>query len=194
MKLPPQMNHRILIVAALFLAFTVGPYDAAQAQEAKTVPAPEARKSPTAIAKTMLGDTYIKVVYSAPQRRGRQIFGDLVPFGEVWRTGANEATEITLTGDVKMGGKALKAGTYALFTIPNADKWTVIVNSVLGQWGSFEHDASRDVIRFDVPVTTTPEAYEAFTISFEEAGSGANLVMNWDKTRVSIPIKPAPRS
>jgi len=189
-----QTTRRRFTIVTLLLIVCVGPYSASRAQEVKTVPAPKARKSATSIAKTMLGDTYIKVVYSAPQRRGRKIFGELVPFGKVWRTGANEATEITLTGEVEMGGKTVKPGTYALFTIPNADKWTIVLNSVLGQWGAFDYDATKDVMRFDVPTTTAPEIYEAFTIAFEKAGTGTNLTINWDRTRLNIPIEPSSRS
>ncbi len=184
-----------LALAALALLLTTGLSQRALAQEEeeKVVPAPEARSSPTAIAQAMLGDTYVKITYSSPRKRGREIFGKLVPYDEVWRTGANEATEITVTGDVKIGGHTLPAGTYAIFTIPHADTWTIIFNSDLGQWGAFRYNPEHDVLRFDVPVMTTPEMYEAFTIALEkeEDAPKANLVMMWDHTKVSIPIEPA---
>ncbi|GIV59368.1 DUF2911 domain-containing protein [Rhodocaloribacter litoris] len=174
-------------LALLLAAFTA---TSLRAQEAEVIPPPEPRASPTMIARTMLGDTYLKVTYSSPRKRDREIFGGLVPYGEVWRTGANEATELTTTGDIEIAGHRLPAGTYALFTIPEENQWTVILNGVLGQWGAFRYNPDEDVLRFTVPVTRTPELYEAFTIEFEEAENGVNLVMTWDHTRVSIPIRP----
>ena len=110
--------------------------DVVVADSSDVVPAPEARQSPVAIAATTLDDgTHLKVVYSSPRKRDRRIFGALVPFGEVWRTGANEATEITATRDVLLAGHLVPAGTYAIFTVPQPDTWTIILNGVLGQWG-----------------------------------------------------------
>lgn len=152
------------------------------------------RPSPMSIAKTMLGDKYVKVVYSRPFKKGRKIFGTkaesaIVPYGEVWRTGANEATELTTTADLNLNGKTLKAGTYSVFTIPQQGKWTVIFNSVLGQWGAYSYAADKDVLRLEVPATAVDSEFEAFTIGFENTGDGTNLVMVWDKTKVSVPIK-----
>lgn len=147
---------------------------------------PEHRLSPVVIEHTTIGDTYIKVVYGKPFKRNRAIFGELVPYNEVWRTGANEATEITLTSDIEFGGEALKAGTYSLFTIPAEESWTVIVSKQLGQWGSYSYDDSKDVFRFEVPVKTKGDVTEGFTIKF--AGDGSALNMAWDRTAVSIPI------
>lgn len=152
---------------------------------------PERRKSPLAMARTTLGDAYVKVTYGQPYKRGRQIFGELVPYGEVWRTGANEATELTTTEDIQFGDQTLKAGTYALFTIPGKDKWTIIVNRTLGQWGAYSYSADDDIYRFTVPVDSTSESFEAFTMSFDETEEGAtstNLNLMWDKTKVSIPV------
>ncbi|MEQ9413416.1 MAG: DUF2911 domain-containing protein, partial [Cyclobacteriaceae bacterium] len=101
-------------------------YDASHAQEQRT--------SPLSITTSRYKDTYVKIVYSQPQKKGRAIFGKLVPYGKVWRTGANEATEITITGDILVDGKELKAGTYSIFTIPNENTWTVIFNTDLGLW------------------------------------------------------------
>jgi hypothetical protein len=135
-------------------------------------------------------DTYVKVTYSQPHKRGRVIFGDLVPYGEVWRTGANEATEITTTGNVLFGADTLKAGTYSIFTIPEKDKWTIIVNSQLGQWGSYNYVEKSDVIRMQIPVQPIKDViYEPFTIMFDQKNSIAELVMLWDKTKVAIPIQ-----
>lgn len=132
----------------------------------------------------------LKVEYCRPYKKERQIFGALVPFGEVWRTGANEATEITFNKDVNFGGKAIKAGRYALFTIPNKDKWTIILNSELGQWGAFNYNPEKDVLRTDVPVISTPGEVEMFTIDFKESDGALNMILAWDTTRVEVPIKP----
>jgi hypothetical protein len=154
-----------------------------------SVVVPQVRKSPMAIAKYKSENTYIKVVYSQPFKRGREIFGELEPYGQVWRTGANEATEITTTRDIRFGGKELKAGTYTIFTIPNKDKWTVIINRELGQWGAYKYEKEKDLFSFDVPVTTSPIIYEAFTIDFQEAQGGVDMTMLWDTIRVAVPIK-----
>ncbi len=141
-----------------------------------------------ATAVTQQGDTYIKVVYSRPHKRGREIFGsELAPYGKVWRLGANEATEITTTENIKIAGKTLKAGTYSMFAIPEKDEWTVIFNSVLGQWGAYDYDASQDVLRLEVPVRKAETTYEPFTIMFNEEGT--ELTMVWDQTKVVLPVK-----
>jgi len=152
------------------------------------VEAPKARVSPIAISKTMLGDTYIKVVYGQPQKKNRVVFGELVPFGQVWRTGANEATEIHITSPVMFSGKNVEAGLYALFTIPGKDTWTIILNKGLGQSGSFQYDEKLDVVRVEVPVSKSDKIYEAFTITFSKTDNGVGLVMNWDDVIVTIPI------
>lgn len=156
-------------------------------------PDPVRRKSPIAIAKTTHepSDTYVKIVYGQPYKRDRQIFGNLVPYNEVWRTGANEATELTTTQDIRFGGKRLEAGTYALFTIPRKDdNWTVILNGELGQWGAFEYDDAHDVMRVEASSMTKEKVTEAFTIEFSEIeNDSTNIVIQWDQTVVKIPIK-----
>lgn len=149
---------------------------------------PQVRPSPLALATYKDESTYIKVVYGQPMKKGRVIFGGLEKFGKVWRTGANEATEITLTRDVRMGGKVVKAGTYALFSIPNPDRWTIILNSELGQWGAYAYKPERDVLRFDVTPEKNAQVYEALTFKLEETDPGANLTLFWDDVRVPIPI------
>lgn len=147
------------------------------------------RPSPLAIAAIRYKDAYVKVTYSQPQKRGREIFGKLVPFDQVWRTGANEATEITVTKNVQVHGTLLKAGTYSLFTIPQKDKWTIIINSEVGLWGSYNYNMKLDVMRFDVPVVSAPSVYESFTMQFDHRNELADLLLLWDKTKVSIPFK-----
>lgn len=147
------------------------------------------RPSPLEMVTMKYEDTYIKITYCRPHKRGRNIFGDLLPYGEVWRTGANEATEITITGAIKLGGQQIRPGTYTLFTIPNKQEWTVILNSELGQWGAYNYNSKLDVVRFEAPVSTTEEVYEPFTIEFEQKAQSAELVMMWDRTKVTIPIE-----
>lgn len=150
--------------------------------------APKPRKSPMSVATLKSGKTYIKVVYSQPFKNEREVFGSLVPYGKVWRTGANEATEITITQKIKIGGKTLAPGTYSIFSIPQADKWTIILSKDLGLWGEYEYDSKCDQLRFDVAVTKVDQSWEAFTIKIDKEGSGAKMSMVWDKTSVEIPI------
>lgn len=131
----------------------------------------------------------VKVLYGRPLKKGREIFGTLVPFGEVWRTGANEATEIRFYKDVMFGDKQVKAGTYALFSIPGASEWTVILNSDLDVWGAYSYKQDKDVTRIKVPVSQGDESLEAFSIAFKSDKDGGVMVLGWDKTRVEVPIK-----
>lgn len=148
------------------------------------------RPSPTAIESAKYKDTYIKVTYCQPHKKGRLIFGELVPYGKVWRTGANEATEITVTKNVLVSGDTLKAGTYSIFTIPRADKWTIIFNSELGQWGAYNYLESSDVMRLEIQTKEIENVvWEPFTIAFEQVNEKVDLNMMWDQTMVSIPIE-----
>jgi hypothetical protein len=148
------------------------------------------RPRPTALVSAKYKDTYIKITYCQPQRKGREIFGILVPYGEVWRTGANEATEITLTRNVLINGNLLEAGTYSLFTIPDQEKWTIILNKDVGLWGSYNYNPKVDVMRFERPVQSTDgKVFDAFTIQFDQKNSTADILLIWDQTIVSIPIQ-----
>jgi hypothetical protein len=130
----------------------------------------------------------IKVDYSTPSKKGRVIFGQLVPYGEVWRTGANEATVIEFGQPVTVAGKALPAGKYSLWSIPTAANWTFIFNGETGQWGT-NYDAQRDVLRVSVPATRATAPAEQLDLRFEQARGGADLVVHWDDTRVALPIR-----
>ncbi len=156
-------------------------------------PDPDRRKSPIAIAQATHepSNTYIKIVYGQPYKNDRQIFGELVPYNEVWRTGANEATELTVTKEISFGSKLLDAGTYALFSIPKEDgNWTIILNSALGQWGAFDYDSTHDVFRVDIPSQSTDKITEAFTIRFSEIQEDStNIIMEWNQTEIKIPVK-----
>lgn len=117
------------------------------------------------------------------------MLGGTEKFGEVWRTGANETTEIKLYRDVTFGDKTLKAGTYSLYTIPNKDKWTIIFNSKLDTWGAYEYDASKDVARVEVPAGKSDNEVEAFTIVFDGKGGTGDMVLAWENTMVKVPMK-----
>jgi hypothetical protein len=148
------------------------------------------RPSPLAIATARYKDTYLKIVYSQPHKRGREIFGKTVPYNQVWRTGANETTEITITKDILINNQPLKAGTYSLLTIPSRGNWTIIVNSDVGMWGSYNYNIKQDVLRFDVSVETLTEVvYEPFTILIDQKTDKATISLLWDKTKVTFPIQ-----
>jgi hypothetical protein len=159
---------------------------------AQKVIKPKPKASPLCMA-TFLNEEvgiYLKVTYGQPNKNGRDIFGSLVPFGKIWRTGANEATEFTTTKDIKLDKKTLKAGTYTIFSVPDKDKWVVIFNSSLGQWGSYKYDEikNNNVLQIEIPVEKGEDEYEGFTIQFEQTKKGADLVFLWDKTRIAVPI------
>lgn len=130
----------------------------------------------------------VKVDYGQPSKRGRVIFGQLEPYGKVWRTGANEATEITFKKDVTFGGQRVKAGTYTLFTIPNENEWTVILNPELKQWGAFGYDKikARDLPHITVPAKKLDAPIEKLTLRFDDKNS---LIIEWDQTQVEVPIQ-----
>jgi hypothetical protein len=120
--------------------------------------------------------------------KGRKIYGDLVPFGEVWRTGANEATTFVPSADVMVGGKTVPAGSYTIFTVPNADKWTLIVNKKTGEWGIPYKYESDELARVDMKVSKLPSPVENFTISYEKSGNACVMHIDWATTRASVEI------
>lgn len=134
-----------------------------------------------------VADKAVRVTYSRPQLKGRSM-SELAPTGKVWRTGANEAPEITFYKDVTFGGTAVPAGTYSLFSIPGEGEWTVILNKNLNQWGSYSYDESADVARVSASSSTDGKSLEEFSITFKEVDGGAHMVMGWDKTRVAVPV------
>lgn len=188
---PTVASVAILLAALMILA--PSPANAQSAGANGVVPAPEARQSPLALATSTIDGAYIKVVYGSPRMRGRSIFGGLVPYGNVWRTGANEATEITFSRPVIFSGQRVDAGTYALFTIPDRDQWTVILNNGLGQWGAYEYDESLDVVRVAVTPEPAAQQHEAFTIRFDddEGRRATTLSIVWDGTRVPVRLESA---
>lgn len=147
------------------------------------------KPSPLAQTSIRFKDTYVKITYSQPEKAGREVFGKLVPYGKVWRTGANEATEITTTRNITLNGFLLKAGTYSIFTIPDANNWTIIINSELGLWGAYNHNPRLDILKFKVPATRSAEIFERFTIQLAQRNDLADLAFMWDNVRVVVPVK-----
>lgn len=138
-------------------------------------------------------DLNIRVLYNRPFKKGRVIFGGLVPYGKVWRTGANEATTFETSKDITIEGKVLKKGKYSLWTIPNENSWTIIFNTEFGQWGvsssgEANRDADLDALTVDVHAVQQDKEFEQFTISFEHVGGDVEMVLIWDKTVVAVPI------
>ena len=177
-----------LITCALVLAAPLfgSALQAQNAAPALTFPQP----SPAASVTQRVGLTDIEVKYSRPGAKGRVIFGGLVPFGEVWRTGANAATKITFSTEVSFGGQVVPAGTYALATIPEQREWTVILNKNTEMWGSYAYDAAQDVVRVKAPVMALTEPLESFTIGIDEVhADSAQLTLSWEKTTVHVPIE-----
>ena len=131
----------------------------------------------------------VKVVYARPQMKGRKIFGDLLKYGEVWRVGANESTELTVYQDVKIGDQNLRRGTYAVYAVVNQDSWEFILSSDLPAWGNANRDESKDVMKLQVPSSPTSETVEALSIVFEsEDDDQVNMVVAWENTRAVLPI------
>jgi hypothetical protein len=149
--------------------------------------------SPSCTLKQCVGVTDIEIDYSRPSMKGREIFSaaGLVPFGKVWRTGANNATKIIFSTPVKLNGMDIPAGTYALFTIPGEDEWTIIINKGAAQWGAFQYDEKADVARFKAtPVKLPDTSIETFTIEFNHLrDESAVLNLVWDKTVVPIKLE-----
>jgi hypothetical protein len=146
--------------------------------------------SPACSIKQRVGLTDIEVAYSRPGTKGRVIFGGIVPYGKVWRTGANQATRVTFSTAVKLGGHDVPAGAYSLFTIPGEDEWTVILNKKVDQWGAYQYDSKDDLLRFQVKPVNLEEHIETFTIEFNEVhDDSAILNLVWDQTVVPVPIE-----
>ncbi|WP_163400002.1 DUF2911 domain-containing protein [Flavobacterium fluviatile] len=129
----------------------------------------------------------VRIIYSRPQLKGREL-STLIPEGKVWRTGANEAAEITFYKDVKLGDKKIKAGAYTLFLLPEKNACTVILSKDLNVWGSYTYKEANDVARLSIPVTEGTESLEAFSMVFTKADKGVVLNIGWDKVRVAIPF------
>lgn len=179
----PTLFAAFLALGASFLS----PPAHALAPQGETIDFPAA--SPLGKFEQRVGLTDVSVEYSRPSVKDRTIFGDLVPFGQVWRTGANAATKVTFSTDVTFGGTPVPAGTYALFTIPGEKEWTVMLSKVVGQWGSYAYDQKDDAARVKIKPIALAEPVETFTIDVGHLrDASAHLTLTWDRTRVAVPI------
>lgn len=157
------------------------------AVEAQSIKTPAA--SPTQTLKQDLGIGTVELYYSRPAVKGRKIFGDLVPFGQVWRTGANQATTLTFSDEVVIGGKKIAAGKYGFLTIPDKSEWTLILTKQLDVTSPAAYKQESDVVRVKAKTATTAAPVESFTIQFANVKpTGADLQVMWDNTSVSLPI------
>ncbi len=147
------------------------------------------RPSPPANASLDLGGgKSVSIDYSSPRVKGRKIYGELVPYGKVWRAGANEATTFVTTADLNVGGTTVPAGNYTLFAIPDKDKWTLVLSKKTGEWGTAYPGPSEDLARIDMKVSALPSPMENYTMSFEKSGMGGTLNIDWENTRASVAI------
>jgi hypothetical protein len=185
----------LAVVSALAVAVSLaGQTPAAPATPAPAQPAAPRLQfpapSPAATLKQRVGVTDIEISYSRPGAKGRVMIGKVEPYGKVWRTGANNATTITFSTAVKLGGKDVPAGKYALFTIPNENEWTVIINKGAAQWGAFSYDESADLVRFNVTPVKLAAPLETFEIGINEIrDDSATINLSWEKIRVPIKLE-----
>ncbi len=179
------MKKLVLIPVALFAIATL-----ASAQ----MSADKKPLSPPANAECKFSDgKTVKMDYSSPRAKGRKIFGAasdkaLVPFGEIWRTGANASTTFVAESNVNVGGTAVPAGSYTIFTVPKADAWTLVISKKTGEWGTDYPGEKEDLARIPMSVSKTSGAVENFTIAFDQAGSKCTLRMEWENTRASVDV------
>jgi hypothetical protein len=182
MKASP-LSSLLIVAGSLLLAANLTAQPAPPAVEFPAA-------SPACTLKQKVGLTDIEVVYSRPGIKNREIFGGLVPYGQVWRTGANAATKITFSTPVKLNDHEVAAGTYALFTIPDQDAWTIIINKDASQWGAYKYDEKNDVVRFKVPAAQLSEQIETFMIEFDHVrDDSAVMYLLWDQVAVQIKIE-----
>ncbi len=173
------MRKQIVFLCSLLLTFTV----LAACQDKSKRPSPPAQAQCT-----FSDGKTITVDYSSPRMRGRKIYGGLVPYDKVDRTGANEATTFVTTSNLAVGGKSVPAGNYTIFTIPNPDKWTLIINKKTGEWGiPYKYEAD-ELARVDMKVSQAPSPLENFTIAFDQKGNSCTLSISWENTKASVDI------
>jgi hypothetical protein len=181
------MNLKTFLLALVVAGGLVSPFGSPAQSSPVNFPA----ASPSCTIKQRVGLTDIEVAYSRPGIKNRTIYGGIVPYGAVWRTGANSATKITFSTPVKLEGNDIPAGTYSLFTIPGENDWTIIINKDANQWGSFQYNSNNDIVRFDVtPLTMEDATIETFMIEFDRIrDDSAVLLLIWDKTVVPIRLQ-----
>jgi hypothetical protein len=185
-SLYPIHNPEVLmrsLVSSLLLLLLAATFAVAQADK-------NSRPSPPATATVSFADgKTVTIAYSRPSVKGRKIMGELVPYGKVWRTGANEATSFVTTADLSIGGTTVPAGKYTLYSLPGENSWKLIVNKETGQWGT-KYDEKQDLARIDMKVSKTSAPVEQFTISLDKTGANAaTLKLEWENTSASVEIK-----
>ncbi len=174
----------------LIIFFTTSSIFGLQTMEAQNFPEMDSSPMDLVMARPdKKSQPYARVIYSRPQKKGRDIFGDVVPYGKVWRTGANEATELDIYTDLKFGNTILKPGTYTLYTIPDQDNWTIIINSDTNVWGAFSYKKDKDVARITVPCEQAVAPIESLSMIFKTDSKGTILMIGWDDHYVEIPFK-----
>ena len=182
------MKKFALIAASLFAVATLASAQMDMGKDKAKRPSPPA----SAECKFSDGKT-IKIDYSSPRAKGRKIFGDasekaLVPYGEIWRTGANDATTFVTNTNLMVGGKSVPAGSYTIFTVPKADTWWLVISKKTGEWGTDYPGENEDLARVPMQVSKTSAPVENFTIAFDQGGSKCSLRMDWENTQASIEI------
>ncbi|MBC6607491.1 DUF2911 domain-containing protein [Hymenobacter sp. BT188] len=180
------MKPRVLLtIPFLSVACLLGSNPYAQAQQALQIPV----ASPAVRIRQDFSASFVELSYSRPSKKGREIFGKLEPYGQVWRTGANTNTKIRFGEEVKFGGQTVPAGTYALFSIPGPKEWTLILNRDTAQWGAYRYKPEMDVVRVKAIPTTLRDPAETMSLTLENLKpSAADLTLRWDKTQVSVPL------
>jgi hypothetical protein len=177
------MMKRLFKISMLTL-FVLTLATQAQAQEDKSK-----RPSPPAVAEGVIGDATIQINYSSPAVKGRKIWGEMEKYGKIWRAGANEATTIEISSDVKVEGQNLPAGRYAFFAIPNPDKWTLIFNSEPDQWGAYRYNQEKDALRVDVTPGATKELVERLKYEVQSTNDNSGVVsLLWENIKVSFTV------
>jgi len=178
------------IVAFTFAAIAQQPQPQPQPQTQQKPPQDKSKRpSPPGTAEVTLKGKKITLDYSRPYLKGRHVGQELAPFGQVWRTGANEATTFVTEGDVRVGDANVPAGHYTLFSLPSEGSWKLIINKQTGQWGT-QYDESQDLARVDLQKSQLPQPVEQFTISFDKkSDDSADLVLEWENLRLSVPLK-----
>jgi|SRR5271169_1927931 len=176
------MKKMLLIPVALFAIATLASAQMDMSKDKQPLSPPASAQCKFSDGKT------VKIDYSSPRAKGRKIFGGLVPYGEVWRTGANSATTFVTDVAVNVGGKEVPVGSYTIFTVPAADKWTLIINKKTGEWGIPYKYESDELARIPMTVSKTSAPVENFTIAFDQAGGKCTLRMEWENTRAQVEI------
>ncbi|MDX1941684.1 MAG: DUF2911 domain-containing protein [Saprospiraceae bacterium] len=176
------MRKTLLIVLSALVVLIVGGYIFFQINLKNTK-----KHSPEQTVEYHENGADISIFYCRPSKKGREIFGGILPYGQWWRTGANEPTTITTSKDLVFNGQTLKAGKYHIVTIPEQNEWTIVFNSEIPFWGT-QYNPDKDALRVKVPVEALPSVVEMFTITFEDVNGQDAISLAWDQTKVAVPF------